>query len=120
MKIAAFLISLVAAIALLAFYFAITDDADARLPERTTYGTCYSLRGTMANGQYVHFGAVASNRLRLGTRIKLINRSFYGRRKFTVKDTGGALWDGHLDFWHPSTSACYAWGRRIVKYRVIR
>lgn len=96
------------------------DFSDARTPERSTYGTCYSLRGKMANGDYVHFGAVASNRLRLGTHIKLTRRTFFGRRKFTVKDTGKALWDGHLDFWYPSTSACYDWGHRPVKYRVIR
>lgn len=105
---------------LLLIVFFQTDDADARTPERQTYGTCYSLRGTMANGKYVHWGAVASNHLRLGTRIKLTSRTFYGRRKFKVSDTGSALWDGHLDFWHPSTSACYSWGKRNVKYRVIR
>lgn len=83
-----------------------------------TYATCYALTGTMADGTPTRWGSAASNVLRLGTRIQLVGRSFYGLRRFTIRDTGGALGDGHLDLWYPSTSTCFAWGRRAVAYRI--
>lgn len=87
-------------------------------PHRT-YATCYALSGRMADGTRVRSGSAASNVLRLGTRIRL-DRTFYGLRTFVIRDTGGALGDGHLDLWHPSRSACLRWGHRAVRYRVVR
>lgn len=57
-----------------------------------------------------------SNILPLGTKIT-VRPAFYGRHWFIVRDTGGALGDGHLDLWHPSCSSSIAWGHRAVRYR---
>lgn len=92
--------------------------AAARPDGRTTYATSYCLHGRMADGTYVRWGSAASNHLRLGTRIRLVGASFFGRRRFVVRDTGSALWDGHLDLWHPSCGASRAWGSRSVRYRL--
>lgn len=75
----------------------------------TTDSTMYCLQGVMANGRYVHEGAVASNWHPLGTRL-IVN----GRR-YVVEDRIG--WGTHLDIW---TSSCYrarAYGR--VRVRVV-
>lgn len=74
----------------------------------------------MANGRGVHVGAVASNRHRLGTLIKLSRRVWVdGRRKryFRVEDRIG--WGTSLDFWMPSCGAALQYGRRGVSYRVV-
>jgi hypothetical protein len=68
-------------------------------PARYLTSTAYCLRGRMANGQFVHAGAVAMNGVRLGTRIR-VSRSPTGRLRFTVKDRIG--WGTQLDFWVPS------------------
>lgn len=91
------------------------DVAAHRVP-----ATCYALQGTMADGTKVRRRSVASNVLPLGTKIRLVGRqSFYGLRVFYVRDTGSALGDGHLDFWHPSRARCISWGRRHVAFRVV-
>lgn len=87
---------------------------------RSTYATAYCLSGRMADGSYVRPGSAASNVLRLGTRIRLTGRSFFGRRYFVIRDTGGALGDGHLDLWTSSCGTARAWGHRSVTYRVLR
>lgn len=77
--------------------------------------TAYCLRGTMANGRYVHAGAVAMNILGLGHRIRA-SRSPYGRhRRFRVEDRIG--FGSQLDFWVPSCGMARAWGRRTVRVR---
>jgi len=77
--------------------------------------TAYCLRGTMANGRGVHYGAVAMNILPLGKRIR-VNRSPFGRHlRFRVEDRIG--WGTQLDFWVPSCGMAYAWGRRTVRVR---
>lgn len=97
------------------------DQAKARTDTRLqyTYATCYSLQGTMADGSQVRLRSVASNVLPLGTRIRLVGRSFYrGYRRFIVRDTGGALGDGHVDIWWPNYSDCIHWGARSIKYKI--
>lgn len=97
------------------------DEADARTDYRltNTYATCYSLHGTMADGSGVRLRSAASNVLRLGTKIRLVGRPFYrGLRRFVVRDTGGALWDGHVDIWWYNYSDCLAWGRRPINYKI--
>lgn len=85
----------------------------------TSSATSYCLQGTMANGQQVHKRAVASNKLKLGTKIRLVGgNGFYGRRKFIVSDTGGALGDGHFDIWSESCSRSVQWGHRPIKYKL--
>jgi len=86
---------------------------------RATFATCYSLTGLMADGTQTRLRSAASNVHPLGTRIRLVGRPFLrGMRRFVVRDTGGALGDGHLDLWHPSYIACVRWGRRSVTYRI--
>lgn len=75
----------------------------------------------MANGKYVHKRAVAHNFYWFGTRIKLVGRrSFYGRRIFVVSDTGPALADGHFDLWSSSCAKSIQWGKRTIRYRVLK
>jgi hypothetical protein len=102
---------------LLAFLIAaiVEDAAEARTP---TYATCYHLQGTMANGKRVHKRAAASNRLRLGTKIRLVGRNTgpQGRRLYIISDTGGSpLNDGHLDLWWPN---CAGWHNPRVTYKI--
>lgn len=91
--------------------------ASARPAERATYATSYCLQGRMADGSWVRPRSAASNVHPLGTHIRLVGRPFLGGlRRFVVRDTGGALGDGHLDLWHPSCSASRVWGARGVRY----
>jgi 3D (Asp-Asp-Asp) domain-containing protein len=92
--------------------------AAAPADARSTYATAYCLHGTMRDGTYTRAGSAASNWLRLGTRITLTGRSFYGRRHFTIRDTGSALGDGHLDLWTASCHTAIQWGKRSVTYRI--
>jgi 3D (Asp-Asp-Asp) domain-containing protein len=86
------------------------EEAQARTARVTS--TAYCLHGRMANGRFVHVGAVAVNFLRLGSRIRA-SRSPYGRhRRFRVEDRIG--YGTQLDFWVPSCAAARAWGRRTV------
>lgn len=76
--------------------------------------TSYCLRGRMADGSYTRWGSAAMNGVRLGARIRLTGRSFFGQRSFTIRDRIG--WGSSLDLWHPSCSASRAWGRRWVSF----
>lgn len=86
--------------------------------ESTAYrpytATAYSLKGTMANGQKVHNGAIAADPkiLPLGTVVHID-----GMGTFTVKDTGGAIKGNRIDIWMPSGAMKF--GKRTVKLRVI-
>lgn len=83
-----------------------------------TYATSYCLHGTMADGSYTRPRSVASNFLPPGSRIRLVGRSFYGMRRFVVRDTGSALRDGHLDLWADSCARSIRWGRRSVSFKL--
>jgi 3D (Asp-Asp-Asp) domain-containing protein len=72
----------------------------------------------MADGTHVRLGSAASNRHPLGTRLRLIGVRFLGRRTFVVRDRIGS--GSQLDLWSPSCTASRRWGRRRVRYRVIR
>lgn len=104
---------LAAAIAAVASSLAVAPAAQARSFYVTS--TAYCLHGRMANGQRVHFGAVAMNMLPLGTRIS-VSRSPTGLRRHTVADRIG--WGTQLDFWVPSCAQARQWGRRRVKVTV--
>lgn len=76
------------------------------LLSQTTYSmkvivTAYCLRGTMANGHYVHPGAVATDPdlIPLGTRLYVPG---YGMAK--AEDTGSAVQGHHIDVWMASCS----------------
>ena len=82
----------------------------------TAYSPC-SAGSIMADGTHVRAGSVAMNRHPLGTRLTLVgDRTFYGRRRFTVRDRYG--YGTELDFWTGSCSLAVAWGRRTVRYRL--
>lgn len=91
--------------------------ADA--PVAHVSSTAYCLAGRMADGSYVRAGSVASNRHRLGARIRLRPRGkrAFGRRTFTVRDRIG--WGTELDFWVSSCSTARSYGRRSVRYVVL-
>ena len=76
--------------------------------------TSYCLNGTMSDGTWTRWGSAASNHYALGTRIQ-IDRAFYGRRRFTVRDRIG--WGSDLDLWAPSCGMSLGWGRRTVRVR---
>ena len=94
-------------------------DAPPALVHNVVSSTAYCLRGRMANGRYVHHGAVASNRHRLGTWIRMRRpRRVFGRRTFTVGDRIG--YGTELDFLTSSCASARAYGRRTVSYVVLR
>lgn len=78
--------------------------------------TAYSLRGRMANGQKVHYGAIAADHriLPLGT-IVVIN----GMGTFVVKDSGGAIKGNRIDIWMPSAVQARKFGRRTVVLKIL-
>lgn len=104
-------------VASLAMSIALPDVAESRNITHT-YMTSYCLSGTMADGTQVRSRSVASNFLPMGARIRLVGRSFFGMRRFVVRDTGGALFDGHLDAWSSSCSRSFSWGRRAVAFKM--
>jgi 3D (Asp-Asp-Asp) domain-containing protein len=81
--------------------------------------TSYCLSGTMADGTQVRDRSVAMNSLPLGSKIKITSEGgFFGRRIFYVRDRIGH--GSQLDFWSPSCAKSRKWGRRNVRYVVIR
>jgi 3D (Asp-Asp-Asp) domain-containing protein len=71
----------------------------------------------MADGRTVYWGAAASNTLPMHTLIRL-TRPIHGRRYFRIRDRGGPVM--RLDLWMPSCSWAWAFGRRTVRYRIVR
>lgn len=73
--------------------------------------TAYCLRGTMANGQQVHDGAVAMNGPSFGTQYVVLSGPKDGR-VYTVKDRIGHGSD--FDIWMSSCDAARQYGRRTI------
>jgi 3D (Asp-Asp-Asp) domain-containing protein len=84
---------------------------------RTTSSTNYCLRGTMANGEQVHHGAVAVNSsewpARKGEVWTVLDGPLAGNT-YTVKDHGPKA---HFDVWVPSCDQARAYGRRTITIR---
>lgn len=77
---------------------------------RRITSTAYCLTGTMANGQRVHDGAVASHVLPRGSSWRVLDGPLAGRT-FTVEDTGpGAT----FDVWMSSCAEARQYGRRDI------
>jgi hypothetical protein len=92
--------------------------AAAETPKtRLAASTSYCLHGQMADQSTTRAGSVAMNTWPLGTRIRLVDRAFMGRREFVVRDRIG--FGSQLDFWAPACSLSMWWGRRTVRYRVL-
>jgi 3D (Asp-Asp-Asp) domain-containing protein len=80
----------------------------------TAYSPCSS--GTItASGQPVHWGIVAANWLRLGTRIRLWP-PVLGRTRFQVEDRVG--YGTALDIWMPSCAGAIVYGRRTERVTI--
>ena len=73
--------------------------------------TAYCLRGTMANGQQVHDGAVAMNGPAFGTKYVVLSGPKDGRT-YTVKDSIGH--GTQFDIWMSSCDAARQYGRRTI------
>lgn len=88
-------------------------------PVRVAESTSYCQTGQMADGTHTRSGSVAMNSLPLGTRIRLHGRQrFAGRRYFVVRDRIGAY--SQLDFFTPSCAQARIWGRRTVRFHVVK
>jgi 3D (Asp-Asp-Asp) domain-containing protein len=74
--------------------------------------TSYCLRGVMADGSYTRAGSAAMNTVPLGTRVT-VDPPVFGRRRWTIRDRIG--WGSQLDFWAPSCSISWAFGRRTIQ-----
>lgn len=71
----------------------------------------------MANGGYVHDGAVATNILPFGTRIKI--PAYFGDKIFVVEDRMNRRYQKHLDIWMEHKSDALSFGRRSTVIEVI-
>lgn len=94
-----------------------TTVSSSMVGARTFNATAYSLKGKMANGQQVHYGAIAADPriLPLGTKVLI-----EGLGTFIVQDTGGAIKGNRIDIWMSSTQAALRFGRKSVKLAVIK
>ena len=85
---------------------------------QTLNTSAYCDRGITASGEMVREGICAVDRIngqwvKFGTKITLPNG-----KVLIIKDRFGGNYDGHLDIWLPSESACWEWGRRWVKCKI--
>lgn len=71
----------------------------------------------MANGGHVHDGAVATNILPFGTRVKI--PEYFGDKIFTVEDRMNRRYQDHLDVWMLNKSDALSFGRRATVIEVI-
>jgi 3D (Asp-Asp-Asp) domain-containing protein len=101
---------------ILAAAFAAVAVTPATADAASTDATSYCEHGRMADGSWTRWGSAAMNGVPLGTRITLTGRSFYGRRRFIVRDRIG--WGSRLDLWAPTCSMSVRWGRRTVNYKL--
>lgn len=71
----------------------------------------------MANGGHVHDGAVATNILPFGTRVKI--PAYYGDKIFIVEDRMNSRYQNHMDIWMEHKSEALSFGRRSTVVEVI-
>lgn len=76
-----------------------------------TVGDAYTPSDTMANGEKVHVGAVASYDLPLGTKVR-INGNIY-----TVKDRCGI--PNTIDIYMNSKQECVSFGKRYMQVEIL-
>ncbi|MGI8914722.1 MAG: 3D domain-containing protein [Chloroflexota bacterium] len=78
--------------------------------------TAFCDSGQMADGNFVHPGAVAAGwNLPFGSLVEIS-----GMGVFVVEDRGGAVHPGHLDVWMPSCGNANYFGREWRSVRVQR
>jgi 3D (Asp-Asp-Asp) domain-containing protein len=78
--------------------------------------TSYCQHGRMADGAYVHAGAVAMNGVPLGSRYRVLNGPLAGA-VLTVEDRIGS--GSRFDVWLASCSAAISYGRRTIDVEAV-
>jgi 3D (Asp-Asp-Asp) domain-containing protein len=78
--------------------------------------TSYCLYGTMADGNYVHDGAIAANwDVPFGSLVYIPG---YG--EYVVEDRGSLITEGHLDIWMPECWQSWNFGRQELQVQIER
>lgn len=75
--------------------------------------SAYTDRGTMANGEWTHDGAIASDDLPFGTRVVINGRTY------VVKDRFGGGYSNAIDIWMPSYEDAIKFGRQYITVEVL-
>lgn len=68
----------------------------------------------MANGEYPHVGAVASDDLPIGTKVRI------GGKVYVVKDRFGGGYTNRLDIYMDNHDECIQFGRQYIDVEVMR
>jgi 3D (Asp-Asp-Asp) domain-containing protein len=77
----------------------------------------------MANGRYVHDGAIAANiyingkKIPLGTLVKI--PELYGNRIFVVEDRMNSRYTNNIDLWFADRSSALNFGAKRVKIQIV-
>jgi 3D (Asp-Asp-Asp) domain-containing protein len=77
----------------------------------------------MANGHYVHDGAIAANvyingkKIPLGTLVKI--PELYGNRIFVVEDRMNSRYTNNIDLWFADRSSALNFGAKRVKIQIV-
>lgn len=79
--------------------------------------TAFCLRGQMRNGEYVHHGAVATDRRVLPEGTRMTIDGLPGL--YVSKDTGSGVIGAHVDVWMESCQDAIRWGRQYRTVEVI-
>lgn len=91
-----------------------SGDVEAPALKKATF-TSYCLRGTMANGEKVHQGAIACSRdIPLGTKI------YTSGEIFTCEDRLAKRFDHRFDIWMEDCSKSLDFGKRTLEYKIIK
>lgn len=75
--------------------------------------SAYADHGTMANGEWTHDGAIASDDLPFGTRVVINGRTY------VVKDRFGGGYSNAIDIWMPSYEDAIEFGRQYITVEVL-
>lgn len=75
--------------------------------------SAYSDHGTMANGEWTHEGAIASDDLPFGTRVVINGRTY------VVKDRFGGGYSNAIDIWMSSYDDAIEFGRQYITVEVL-
>lgn len=86
-------------------------------PNATAYGVGCGGGETTSDGSHVRLGIIASNKLPNGTLLRF-RHAVHGRHYFGVHDSGSP--GMQLDVWLPSCGEAIRFGRRAVRFQVVR
>ena len=71
----------------------------------------------MANGKHVRDGAVATNFLPFGTRVKI--PALFGDKIFVVEDRMNSRYYHRMDVWFPTRAEAIKFGKRSVEIEIL-